>query len=71
MNCSIQVDHPIAFEVGSLYERMARLTDQRKARGKRYELALILTLSLLAKLAGQDTVVGIADWVKWRGRSIA
>lgn len=70
MNYNIQPEQPVIFEVGSLYQRLTRLTDQRKARGKRYELALILTLSVLAKLAGQDTVVGIADWVKWRGEPL-
>ncbi len=48
----------VEFEVGSLYERLQGVSDQRKARGKRYELALILTLSVLAKLSAEDPVAG-------------
>ncbi len=42
------------FELGNLYERFEQLTDQRDARGKRYSLPLLLTLLVLAKLAGED-----------------
>ena len=66
----IESETTVYFEVGSLYETLQTVTDQRKARGKRYSLALILTLSVLAKLAGQDTVSGIATWVKWRGEQL-
>lgn len=70
MNYNTPESGTVAFEVGSLYERLKGLTDQRKARGKRYELALIMTLSVLAKLSGEDTVVGMAEWVKWRGEEL-
>jgi predicted transposase YbfD/YdcC len=40
------------------------LTDKRHARGKRYELALVLMFYILAKLAGEDHPCGIADWVR-------
>jgi len=64
MNYSIATG--IRFEVNSLYEAFGQLSDRRKARGKRYELALILTLSVLAKLAGEDEPEGMAEWVKLR-----
>ena len=70
MNYNTRETGTIEFEVGSLYERLKRLSDRRKARGKRYELALILTLSVLAKLSGEDSVVGIAEWVKWREETL-
>ena len=70
MNYNTPESGSVEFEVGSLYERLKGLTDQRKARGKRYELALIITLSVLAKLSGEDTVVGMAEWVKWRGEKL-
>jgi len=57
-------------DVNSLYATFQQLSDQRKARGKRYELALILTLSVLAKLAGQDEPEGMAEWVKLRGETL-
>jgi predicted transposase YbfD/YdcC len=54
------------FEVGSLYERLQTLTDSRRARGKRFELALVLLLAILAKLTGSDRPCEIADWVRGR-----
>ena len=58
------------FELGSLYDRFEQLTDQRQARGKRYPLALLLTLLLLAKLAGEDQPHGIAEWVRARASEL-
>ena len=40
----------------SLYEAFRDLPDPRRAQGKRYELALILSLLVLAKLAGQTNL---------------
>ena len=37
----------------SLYEALHHLQDARRGQGKRYSLALILCLLVLAKLAGQ------------------
>ena len=54
------------FAVGALVERLAVLTDRRQARGKRYPLALVLLLVVLAKLGGEDRPSGIADWVAHR-----
>jgi predicted transposase YbfD/YdcC len=55
-----------AFDVGSLYDRLEQLADQRKARGKRYPLAVLLLLIILAKLAGEDQPHGIAEWARER-----
>jgi predicted transposase YbfD/YdcC len=54
------------FDVGGLWERLATLADTRKARGKRYPLALVLLLMVLAKLGGEDRPSGIAEWVTHR-----
>jgi predicted transposase YbfD/YdcC len=54
------------FDVGSLYAQFCELRDCRKARGKRYKLATILTLMTLAKLCGEDTPSGNAEWAKHR-----
>jgi predicted transposase YbfD/YdcC len=40
--------------------------DGRKARGKRYPLALLLTLLMLGKMAGEKTTNGVVDWIKER-----
>jgi predicted transposase YbfD/YdcC len=66
---SIQVVTPnegYVFDLGSLYERFEQLTDARDGRGKRYALALILTLLVLAKLVGEHSFAGIAQWARLR-----
>lgn len=56
---------------GSLYDFLTRLEDRRDPRGVRYPLARILTLALLAKLAGEDRLTGIAEWVQHRKEALA
>ncbi len=58
-------------DLGSLYEHLAKLTDRRCARGKRYALVTILIFIVLAKLAGEDRVTEIADWVRHRQEALA
>jgi predicted transposase YbfD/YdcC len=58
-------------DVGSLFERLATLTDRRCARGKRYALVTVLVFIVLAKLAGEDRLFGISEWVKHRKESLA
>jgi predicted transposase YbfD/YdcC len=43
------------------------MKDKRKRRGIRYQLVTVLVMMVLAKLCGEDTPSGIADWVKHRG----
>ena len=50
----------------SLYHVFEQLTDERRPRGKRYSLALILSLLTIGKLAGMTTLTAIAEWVRWR-----
>lgn len=50
----------------SLYAKFQALTDLRHRRGRRYEAATVLVLLLLAKLAGQQTLCGAAQWVRLR-----
>lgn len=59
------------FDVGSLFEAFCGLHDQRDARGLRYALTTILTYLVLAKLAGEDHLHGIAHWVKLRAGPLA
>ena len=63
MECSTA---EFSFDAGSLYAYLQTLSDVRKKRGRRYRLALILLLVVLAKLGGQDTPNGIADWINHR-----
>lgn len=53
-------------DMRSLYQAFAGVGDGRKPRGRRYEAALVLTLLMLGKLAGEQTMAGIAQWVRER-----
>lgn len=52
------------FDLGGLYAAFDELTDGRKARGKRYVLAVVLVVMVLAKLCGEDHPYGIAQWAQ-------
>ena len=56
----------IVFDVGSLYAHLQGMQDRRKPRGIRYPLAILLVMMVMAKLCGEDTPSGIAEWVKHR-----
>ena len=56
----------IEFDKGSVYDRLCKLTDVRKAKGKQYSLETLLMIILMAKLCGEDKPVEIADWAKHR-----
>jgi hypothetical protein len=56
----------IIYDLKSLFAYLLRVTDPRHSRGKQYPLELLLVLILLAKLCGENTPSGIADWVTYR-----
>jgi predicted transposase YbfD/YdcC len=58
-------------DVDSLYQHLATLTDGRHARGKRYALVIVLVYIVLAKLAGQDRLYGISQWVSHRQKPLS
>jgi len=60
------IGEDVVFDVGSLYAQLQVLKDGRKPRGIRYPLVAILVMMVMAKLCGEDTPSGIADWVKHR-----
>src|ERR1700736_4552076 len=55
-----------SFPVVSLYKAFQDIPDPRRGQGKRYSLALILCLIILAKLAGQKTLSGATEWIRHR-----
>jgi len=57
-------ENGVEFDAGSVYERLSKLTDVRKAQGKLYRLEMVLVIIVLAKLCGEDRPYGIADWAK-------
>jgi predicted transposase YbfD/YdcC len=52
----------VVYDKGSVYGRLQKLSDQRKARGRRYKLTTILMIVFLAKLSGANTPTEIAEW---------
>ena len=58
-------------DLGSLYQKLSELSDSRQARGLRYRLPVILILMILAKLSGEDTPSGIAEWAQHRAESLS
>jgi predicted transposase YbfD/YdcC len=50
-------------ELATYFEKM---TDSRRRRGKIYPLGILITLILLAKLAGEDKPLGITEWIRLR-----
>jgi predicted transposase YbfD/YdcC len=57
-------------DLKSLYAHLEELTDKRKRRGVRYQLADVLALIILAKLGGEDEPRGMADWLKHRAEEL-
>jgi len=55
--------------IGRLYAYFQTVPDNRNAQGKRYPLAYLLIVIVLAKLAGEQKPAGIKDWIhlRWRG----
>jgi len=66
-----QVDQEaLAIEAASLYRAVEQVKDGRKSKGKRYPLALLLTLILPGKMAGETKLDGIIDWINERQKEI-
>src|SRR5436305_221267 len=53
---------PAPKHMHSLYAVCQQLVDGRKARGKRYDLAGVLMVMVLAKLAGMSSVLAVSEW---------
>lgn len=64
-------DVPFAFRLQTLLDRLQALVDQRDPRGVRYPLAAMLTIAVLAKLAGASRVEALADWARLRAPDLA
>jgi hypothetical protein len=62
---------PEAMAVMSLYETLQPLSDAVRAQGKHDEVALILCLLVIAKLAGQTSLSGATDWTRLRATDLA
>ncbi len=64
---SVQLpDEPFAFPLQALIEDLAPLVDKRARRGRRYQLAPLIAIAVLAKLAKHSQLREIAHWAKLR-----
>jgi DDE_Tnp_1-associated len=61
-----QAGLPVEVDAFSVYRAFEQIQDGRHKRGVRYSSALILTLIVLATLAGMTTLAGIAAGVRLR-----
>lgn len=61
---------PLQVDALSVYRAFQQVQDGRHKRGVRYPVEAILTLLLLAKLAGMRTPLAIAEWVRHRAESL-
>jgi predicted transposase YbfD/YdcC len=52
----------VIFDQNSIYDRLHKITDLRKARGKRYSLVSVLMIIVMAKLCGANRPMAIAEW---------
>jgi predicted transposase YbfD/YdcC len=59
------------FDLNALYKTLQSVADQRDRRGRRYALADLLMIAVLAKLAGQDSSRAIAHWAKLRHQELS
>lgn len=64
-------DMPFAFSLQALATHLQSVPDRRKPRGLRYPLPVLLSLAVLAKLAGQTRLEPIAHWAQLRAADLA
>lgn len=66
----VKKDEGSLLNIGELYAALAQVNDKRLARGKRYTIGILLIVVILAKLSGEDTPHGIAEWAQLRAEEL-
>jgi len=66
----VKQDEARLLNIGELYIALGQVTDKRQARGKRYTVSILLIVVILAKLSGEDTPYGIAEWAQLRAEEL-
>jgi len=64
-------EQAVVFDLNEFYALLTSLSDLRYRRGKRYQLAVLLAIAVLAKLAGQNQISDVAQWAKLRVEELA
>ena len=66
----VEEDEGRLLNVGELYVSLEQVNDKRQAKGKRYTIGILLMVIILAKLCGEDTPYGIAEWARLRSKQL-
>ncbi len=66
----VPAEVPFTVSLQELAARLTTLLDQRDPRGVRYPLAAMLTIAIVAKLAGHHRVEALADWAQLRAADL-
>jgi len=64
-------EQPFTIDIADVYTQLQAVPDQRKRRGVRYPLAVLLTIALIAKLSGYSQVRALAEWARERAEELA
>jgi len=65
VDCEV-TDDPFVLDLSELLRRLRGISDHRHRRGLRYPLRLLLSISILAKMAGHHYPLAIAEWARLR-----
>jgi predicted transposase YbfD/YdcC len=63
-------DEPFAFSLQALVDKLHTVKDLRDPRGVRYPLPVVLTVAVLAKLAGHSQLRSVAEWAGLRSQQL-
>jgi predicted transposase YbfD/YdcC len=63
-------NEPFAFSLQALVEKLHSVQDLRDPRGVRYPLSVVLTVAVLAKLAGHSQLRAVAEWAALRSEQL-
>src|SRR5436305_2806367 len=63
-------DEPFAFSLQALVDKLHTVKDLRDPRGVRYPLPVVLTVEVLAKLAGHSQLRSVAEWAGLRSEQL-
>ena len=61
----------LLFDLEQLYRCLQTVPDRRKRRGRRYPVAALLIIGVLAKLAGQVSLRAISLWAQLRHHDLS
>src|SRR5215208_3389646 len=64
-------DQAITIDLSAFLTLLQTVPDQRKRRGGRYPLAVLLAIAVLATVCGDSQVHALADWAHARATELA